>query len=424
MFSRVPLGMSRRHFLSHLASSSAMVLPAMHFVSCMRSHAAELSKKRRACILIWLDGGPPSIDLWDLKPGTKTGGEFAPIATAGDLQICEHLPETAKVMDSLSIVRSMSTREADHMRGRYYMHTAFVPSPTVVHPTFGSVVSYELGGSRPELEIPAFIAIGGGSLGPGFLGMAHAPFVVSSDGRIQNAELAESDERRLHRRLQMLNVIEEAFIQSERGDLPRAHQEVYSKAVTLMTTAQRRAFCVEEESPQMRALYGDSEFGTRLMLARRLVSAGVPFVEVRFPTGWDLHQNVFTSLRDQRLPVLDRGLAGLTRDLKAQGLFEDTVILCMGEFGRTPRINQNVGRDHWARCWSVVIGGGQLAGGRAVGQTNEDGTEIVGTSYLPGDLWATVAHALGIPLDTVHRSQRGRQMKIAGGGTPIAELVS
>ncbi|MCA9076095.1 MAG: DUF1501 domain-containing protein [Planctomycetaceae bacterium] len=418
-----PRGMSRRHFLSHLATSSLMAPAAAHFLSNLQTHAAEIQKNRKACILVWLQGGAPTIDMWDLKPDAKTGGEFNPIATAGDMQICEHLPETAKVMDSLSLVRSMSTREADHERGRYYMHTAFVPNPTVVHPTFGSVVSYELSPQRPELEIPAFISIGGGSFGPGFLGMAHAPFVVSGDGQIRNAELAGMDPRRLNQRLQALSVVEETFINSDRGELPVAHKDVYGKAVNLMTSQQMRAFKADEESQQTRDLYGSTDFGISLIMARRLVETGVPFVEVQFPGSWDLHNDVFNSLRDVGLPKLDKGLAGLTRDLKERGLWDDTVIVCMGEFGRTPRINQNVGRDHWARSWSVCLGGGGLTGGIAVGETNEDGTQIIGKSYLPGDLWATVAHALRIPLDRVHKSKRGRPMKLAGGGTPIAELI-
>ncbi|MBX3436755.1 MAG: DUF1501 domain-containing protein, partial [Planctomycetaceae bacterium] len=413
-----------RHFLSHLATSAAMSLPAAQFLSSVGLHAGDLSKNRRACILIWLQGGAPTIDMWDLKPGAKTAGEFVPISTAGDMQICEHLPETAKIMDRLSLVRSMSTREADHMRGRYYMHTAFVPSPTVVHPSFGSVVSYELGPQRADLEIPAFISIGSGSFGPGFLGMAHAPFVVGERGRIPNAHVGDSDQHRLRQRLEMLSVVEDSFINSDRGETPLAHKEVYGKAVNLMTSNQMRAFQIDDESPQTRSLYGNSEFGNRLLMARRLVSIGVPFVEVQFPIDWDLHQGVFTGLRNQRLPMLDQGLSGLTRDLTERGLFDQTVVVCMGEFGRTPRINQDAGRDHWASSWSVCVGGGGLAGGRTIGETNSDGTEIVGKSYLPGDLWATVAHALQIPLESVHKSSRGRPMRIAGGGLPITELMS
>jgi hypothetical protein len=421
---QTPQGMSRRHFMSHLATSSAMALPATWFLGHLQANAAQISKNRKACILVWLSGGPPTIDMWDLKPGANTGGEFRPVSTKGDLQISELLPLTAQQMDSLSVVRSMSTREADHMRGRYYMHTTYVPNPTVVHPTFGSVASYELGPQRKDLEIPAFISIGGGSMGPGFLGMAHAPFVVESNGNIRNADMESMDAGRLHQRLQMLSVVEDTFIKSGRGELPRAHKEIYGKAVNLMTSSQMRAFRTDEESQQTRDLYGATPFGNSLLMARRLAEIGVPFIEVQFPGGWDLHQDVFNTLRNQRMPMLDSGLAGLTADLKQRGMLDDTVIVVMGEFGRTPRINQNVGRDHWARSWSVCIGGGGLRGGIAVGKTNEDGTQIEGKSYLPGDLWATVGHALRIPLSTVHTSKRGRPMKIANGGTPIEELIT
>jgi hypothetical protein len=417
----LPAGMNRRHFLRHLAASAATV-PAMQFISHVTANADEVRKKQKACILMWMGGGPPTIDLWDLKPGTKTGGEFKPISTKGDLQISEHLPMTANVMDRLSVIRSMSTREADHGRGRYFMHTAYVPNPTVVHPTFGSVVSYELGRKRPGLEIPSFISIGGDAGSPGFLGMAYAPFVVDSNGRIRNADPDGVPEMRLNNRLAMLGVIENNFISSGRGDGPKAHRDVYEKAKKLMTSPQMEAFKIEKEDQKTRDRYGNDGFGRGLLMARRLVEQGVPFVEVDMG-GWDLHQNVFTTLRDQRLPVMDKAMSALVEDLTQRGMINDVVLVWMGEFGRTPRINQDVGRDHWAASWSVVMGGGGLKGGKAVGETDKEGTSVVGKSYLPGDVWATAAYALGIPLDTVHTSGRGRPMKLANGGQPIAELI-
>lgn len=428
---RTPSDMSRRHFMQHMATAAATI-PAMNFLAHVQANAATVRKAQKSCILMWMGGGPPTIDIWDLKPGSKNGGEFKPIDTAAQgVQISEHMPGTAKVMNDLSIIRSMSTREADHGRGRYYMHTAYVPNPTVVHPTFGSVVSHELGIKRKALEIPAFISIGGGSGDAGFLGMAHAPFVVDSNGQIRNAP-SEQSKQRLPNRLAMLEAIEAGFINSNRGELPSAHKDVYKNAVNLMTSRQMVAFDVdksapdmglESESQQTKDAYGTNGFGQGLLLARRLAQVGVPFIEVNMG-GWDLHNNVFTTLRDQRLPQLDRGIAALVADLKQRGMLDDTVLVWMGEFGRTPRINQNVGRDHWAASWSTVVGGGGLNNGQAIGATDKDGVGIVGKSYLPGDVWATVAHAMGIPLNTVHTSKRGRPMKIANGGTPIAELIS
>jgi uncharacterized protein (DUF1501 family) len=171
-----------------------------------------------------------------------------------------------------------------------------------------------------------------------------------------------------------------------------------------------------------RGMGGQNGFGMGCLMARRLVEAGVPFVEVDFG-GWDLHNNNFDALKNQKLPVLDRAMAALTSDLEERGMLNDTVIVWMGEFGRTPRINQDSGRDHWAASWSVAIGGGGLKGGQAVGSTDKDGVGIDGTTYLPGDIWATVSHALKIPLDTVHTSRNGRPMKLANGGAPIKELI-
>jgi len=271
-------------------------------------------------------------------------------------------------------------------------------------------------------------------MSPGYLGMANAPFTVDSNGNIRNAT-GESDQGRLNQRLAMLDVIESNFIDSKRGDSPKAHKDVYQKAVNLMTSKQMNAFKVSEEKPELLEKYtgtpapggrmgmgGGNGFGRGLLMARRLVEAGVPFVEVDLG-GWDLHNDVFNTLKNQRLPVLDAGIAALTEDLEQRGLLKHTTLVWMGEFGRTPRINQNTGRDHWAASWSVMIGGGGLKNGQAIGATDADGIGIEGKSYQPGDIWATVAHAMGIPLDTVHTSGRGRPMKIANGGTPIQELI-
>ena len=421
-----PRGMSRRHFVRHMATAAATI-PTLQFLADLRLHADEIQKAQKACILMWMGGGPPTIDIWDLKPGSKNGGEFQPIDTTGDLQISKHMPKTAMQMDKLSVVRSMSTREADHGRGRYYMHTSFVPNPTVIHPTFGSVVSHELGSQRTALEIPAFVSVNAPSGSPGFMGARNAPFVVGSNGQIRNAGLGDKKDR-LGQRLRMLNVIETNFINSKRGETPKSHQEIYKKAVNLMTSKQMEAFKVGQESTETRDLYGTGGFGQGLLMARRLVETGVPFVEVGMG-GWDLHSNVFATLQNQRLPQLDQGIAALTADLRQRGMLDDVVLVWMGEFGRTPRINQNTGRDHWAASWSVMIGGGGLNGGLAVGRTNRDGNQVVlddpakDKAYLPGDIWATVSHALGIPGKTIHKSKRGRPMQLANGGTVIKELI-
>ena len=188
-----------------------------------------------------------------------------------------------------------------------------------------------------------------------------------------------------------------------------------------MTSEQMTAFRVDREPTEVRAAYGENNFGRGLLMARRLIETGVSFIEVN-EGGWDMHGGVFNALRT-KLPVQDQAISALVTDLKQRGMLDDVVLVWMGEFGRTPRINANVGRDHWARTWSNMIGGGGLNGGIAVGKTSPDGVDVVGKSYLPGDIWATVAQAMGIPIDTVHTSKLGRPMKLANGGTPIKELI-
>ncbi len=182
----IPRGMSRRHFLNHMAGAAAFTVPALSLTQSLAAGAEKLKRSHKSAILLWMGGGPPTIDIWDLKPDTPTGGPLKPISTAGDVQICERLPLIAKQMDKLSVIRSMSTREADHDRGSYYMRTGYVPNPNVEHPSYGAVVAHELEPVVKELEIPPFVSIGGGSEGPGFLGMAYAPFQVDSSGNVRN----------------------------------------------------------------------------------------------------------------------------------------------------------------------------------------------------------------------------------------------
>jgi uncharacterized protein (DUF1501 family) len=424
MHSRTPRGMTRRHFMEHLAGASALALPAISLTSALRANAADLKKRHKAAILLWMGGGPSTIDIWDLKPGAPTGGMFQPIGTSGAEQICEHLPLTAKQMHHLAIVRSMSTREADHNRGRYYMHTGYVPNPNIEHPSYGSVVSHMLAEQTKarNLEIPPFVAVGGGSVGPGFLGMTHAPFVVNSNGDVRNLKMSIEDNR-LGERMQMLASLEKNFIQQNRGQLAVDHAGVLEKTVGLMTSKQMDAFKVEKEDSATRERYGNTGFGRGCLMARRLVEQGVAFVEVDLG-GWDTHQNNFTTLSGNKLPEMDKAMSALVSDLSERGLLADTAIIWMGEFGRTPRINATAGRDHWARSWSVVLGGAGMKGGIAVGRTTADGTDVDSEPYSSQDVMATVCQALGISLETTFTSKNGRPMKIANSGKVIGELFA
>jgi uncharacterized protein (DUF1501 family) len=332
------------------------------------------------------------------------------------------MPLMAQQMHQMAIVRSMSTREADHMRGRYYMHTGYVPNPNVEHPSYGSVIAHELASQVPDLEIPPFVSVGGGSVGPGFLGMTWAPFVVDSSGRVRNLDMG-IDQTRVNQRLEMLATIEKRFIGEERGGSARDHAKVLDRTVKLMTSEQMKAFKIDEEPEAVRERYGTTGFGRGCLMARRLVEQGVPFVEVDLG-GWDNHQGIFNTLADNKLPELDKAMSALVEDLVQRGIYDDTAVIWMGEFGRTPNINGDGGRDHWARSWSVVVGGAGFRRGVAVGETSSDGKEIITEPYSSQDVMASVLKSLGISLETTFTATNGRPMKIANSGRVIQELFA
>jgi hypothetical protein len=409
--------MDRRHFLQHVGGLTALASTSYAFGQDIIQNSLKLRKDQKAAILIWLGGGPPTIDMWDLKPGTEEGGPHKPINTAGDFQISEYMPELAKLGKDFSVVRTMSTREGDHMRGDYYLHTGFIPSPTIMHPSLGSVVSYEIGSKREDLEIPPFFSINTGSIGGGFLGAAYDPFVLDSNGNVQNlgANLSRS-------KLDMLGLIEDQFIKTNRGEIPTEHKKLYERTLKLNTSLQMDATKLEKESPEILAAYGPTGFGRSALMARRLVQVGVPFVEIGFG-GWDLHQDTHETL-STKLPELDKVVSTLILDLKRVNLWDNVAIMMMGEFGRTPRINQNSGRDHWAATWSAFMSGGLINGGQAIGSTSENGKSIKdGKAYQAEDLVATVCSALGMDMNKSYTAKNGRPMKIANGGTAIKELI-
>ena len=402
--------MKRREFLTSTAG-------ILGFLQTLKANQEEIKKNGKSAILLWMGGGPSTMDIWDLKPDAVTGGPFRPIGTSGDVQICEHMPLMAKQMHNMAIVRSMSTREADHMRGRYYMHTGYAPNPSIEHPSYGSLLSHQL--RRDDIEIPQFVTVGGGSMGAGFLGAQYNPFSVNSDGRIRNLDMKV--DARLIQRAYALDFLETNFINQKRGSLAKDHQSVLKQTFNLLTSEQMEAFKVASEPEPIKERYGDNGFGKGCLMARRLVEVGVPFIEVNLG-GWDNHQNIHTTLKDNKLPVLDQGMSALVEDLEQRELLKDTAIIWMGEFSRTPRINGNAGRDHWARSWSVVVGGAGMNGGIAVGATSDDGTKVITDPYTSQDVMASVCKALGISLSTTFTSNSGRPMKIANSGKIIKEL--
>ncbi len=435
---------NRRHFLKHVAGYSLMALPAYEFLHTLQANAQTLRRNNKSIIIMWMGGGPATIDIWDLKPGRPTGGEFRPIATrVSGVEICEHMPKVAAQMQHLTIIRSLTTTEGDHMRGRQLMHTAYTPNPAVNFPSIGSVAAYQIPklAGHEEISLPNYISVGGGE-GPGFLGMNYAPFNVQNPGAppenirppqaLGNGDVEPME--RTRRRQRLFYTLEDHFREGmaphlrtpkERAkfaDASTAHSDIYRKGFSLVASRDGKVFELRNESPRLQEEYGNNNFGKACLLARRLVEAGVSAIEVNLG-GWDTHGQNFQALGQRLLPTLDKAMGGLVRDLNDRGLWRNTVVLWMGEFGRTPRINQNAGRDHWPRCWSVVVGGGAIRGGSVYGSTDEDGMAVRENPVRVGDLFATVYRALGIDPTTQVRDPIGRPMRISGdNGKPIAQL--
>jgi hypothetical protein len=421
----VPSGMSRRHFLGHMATT-ALAVPAIQFFGSLQANAEQLRKANKHCILLWMSGGPSHMDTWNLKPDSeKNGGPFKPIDTAASgVKISEHLPNVAKQFKHLNVIRSLDSKEGNHDRGTYFMHTGYQPNPTVIHPSFGSICSYELGEKLENFDLPHFISISAPSMGGGFLGMSHSPFVVQNpNAPIANLKPPKGiDEYRQQRRQHMLGMVEDSFINQHRGLAAADHKAVYAKTFRMMNSRYKAALELDKEPAAVRDKYGRGSFGSGCLMARKLVETGVTFVEVTLG-GWDTHTGAFDTLSNRLLPELDKGMGALVEDLAQSGMIENTMIVWMGDFGRTPRINQNAGRDHWPRSWSVVMGGGGLKGGQAIGDTDKDGIDIVDRPVGVMDLIATMTKGMGIDLATQYTTPRGRPMKVVDGGKPISEMI-
>jgi hypothetical protein len=446
--------LTRREWLT-LTAAGVVSYSMSGWLQNLAAGTANHPQRRRSCILLWMNGGPSQIDTFDPKPGHVNGGSFRPIATSvPGIQISEHLPRLARMAQDLAIIRSMSSREADHGRATYQMRTGYLPTGPVQYPTLGSLFSREL--ERPGAELPNFVSIAPypffspAAYGPGFLGPQYAPMVLGDDQqplipipgsqpanyedglRVPDLDLpAGVSVQRAANRAELLNEMEHDFIASRPGLPAQSHRGAYQRAVTLMRSAATRAFDLDEEPARLRDRYGRNLFGQGCLLARRLVERGVPFVEVTLATlgnltlGWDTHINNFDSVR-RLSEVLDPAWATLMIDLKDRGLFDSTLIVWMGEFGRTPRINPQGGRDHWANAWTTVLAGGGIRGGQAHGRTSADGTTVESErpTSVP-DFIATIARALGIDGTRQNLSNVGRPIRLVEpSGRAIAEVLS
>ncbi|HEY2784668.1 MAG TPA: DUF1501 domain-containing protein [Fimbriiglobus sp.] len=432
--------LSRRHFLRTGAVSLAVSTSG--WFGRLATAAEGDPKRKRACILLWLNGGPATIDLWDLKPGHENGGPFRETKTKSrDLRISEHLSKLAEWGDRLGVVRSLSTREGDHERAVYLMRTGVVPNPSLQYPTLGSLLSKELG--DPAAELPNFVSIGPqrffgfNSNSPGFLGPKYAPLMVGDGPRqgfadfkqldkylkVQNIERpTEVDAVHGTARLELLRSMQDDFAVYHPGPITASHTQAYESATRLMLSDAGRAFDLSKEKNELREKYGKTLFGQGCLLARRLVEKGVPFVEVTLD-GWDTHANNFDLVKKMS-GELALGWSSLMADLKDRGLLDTTTIVCAGEFGRTPRINPQSGRDHFPSAWSAVIAGGGIKGGQAYGRTSADGVSVEENKVSTADFLATVCKAVDVDPDKQNMSNIGRPIRIVDHGTPIADLLS
>jgi hypothetical protein len=410
--------LSRRGFL-RMVGGGAVALSGMSLVDSLALHADELRKARRACILLWMAGGPSQFETFDPKPGAETQGPTRAVPTAvPGIAIAEHWQRVAAVTRDLAFIRSMTSKEGNHGRATYLLHTGYAPSGGVVHPGFGSVVASELG--QADFDLPQFVSIQGESVGPSFLGVQYAPFVVVDPNRLPDNLAAPVPATRLQRRLSLLKEMEQPFARSGAGDQVRDHEALYEQTAHLVLSPRAKAFNLSAESDKIRAAYGYSSFGQGCLMARRLIEAGVTFVEVQ-STGWDTHGNELKALK-ALIPPVDQGMAALVADLKARGLLERTLVIWMGEFGRQPRINLTAGRDHFPKAFNMAMAGCGVRGGQVIGSTDKLGTEVNERPVTVPDLFCTFCHALGIPPRKENQSNVGRPIKIVEEGSALREV--
>jgi hypothetical protein len=447
-----PSGLSRRQWLQ-CATAGLAGYSSSGWLQTLAADAAAHPDRRRSVILLWMTGGPSQMDTFDLKPRHANGGPFQAIETSvPGVRISEHLPQLARQMQDAAVIRSMSTKEGDHSRATYLLRTGYLPQGPIHYPTLGSLLSKEL--RNDEAELPNFVSIAPNrflspaAYGPGFLGPKHAPLIVGGPGvSTAGADGADDYERALRvrnlalpgnvtveqadARLELLKEFEDDFLSRQPGISAQSHQAAYRQAVRMMRSEAVGAFNLEGEDDALRDAYGRNQFGQGCLLARRLVERGVPFVEVSLngvsanqSLGWDTHTDNFEGVK-QLSEILDPGWATLLDDLRTRGLLESTLVVWMGEFGRTPRINQNQGRDHYPNAWTTVLCGGGVRGGQCIGATSADGMNVTVRPVSVPDLLATICKAVGIDPLEQNMSNAGRPIRIVDlEATPITELLS
>lgn len=415
--------LSRRELLT--ASAAGILTTAgVPWFHALAADAARQPQRAKACILLWMDGGPSQAHTFDPKPG----GEFQTCTTAvPGVHIVDRLPRTAAVMNDIALLRGMSTGEGDHYRAKYLMHTGYPRVGAFEHPALGCLVSSEVG--QPNNAMPSFVTIdagfdknNGGRLYrsvPAYTGVRHSPLAVADPEKgLENLNVGDDPD--FAAQLDLLRRAERRFAGEIVDPTIRAQQDAYNRAVALMTSNQARAFHVDNEPLRLRDRYGSHKFGKACLMARRLIETGVSFVEI-FHRGWDDHGGAARDVAP-RCPWMDAGIATLISDLKDRGMLDSTLIVWMGEFGRSPVR----GDGHYARAWTTFLAGGGLRTGQAIGRTDETGRNPGGTvvdrPISVADFFATICHALGIDPEKELLAPGDRPMRVTNHGTPVREL--
>ena len=404
---------------------------------------ADDPRRRRHCVLLWMNGGPSQTDTFDMKPGHANGGPIEEHATSvPGLRFSEHLPALAAQADRLAVIRSLTTKEGDHSRATHLIRTGHAPGESVRFPSIACALAKEL---RDEsVALPNYVGVtprnpfNPAAFGPGFLGPQFAPAIVGSapadqgvggqgfaDLEFKNLEMPPGvTTAQAQRRWDMWRMLQQSALGSHRAQSLAAHNTVYERALALTNGDARGAFDLEQEPRAVREAYGRGRFGQGCLLARRLIERGVAFVEVALGegVGWDTHQNNFADVQSL-CEELNAGWGTLMRELDERGLLDDTTILWIGEFGRTPAINGMAGRDHFPNAWSCVFAGGGIQGGQAYGRTTSDGMEVDENGVGIGDVLATLCAALGVDPDVENVSEVGRPIPLAE-GRPIDDILA
>jgi uncharacterized protein (DUF1501 family) len=415
---------SRRSFLRSVALGAAG-LGVLGWKDAVTLQAAEMRKRGMACILLFMRGGPSQLETFDPKPSTDHGGPTKAIPTAvSGIQVAEGWANVAKAMNDIAVIRSMTNREGEHQRATYQLHTGYIPSGSVKYPSFGSIAAAELGSE--DFDLPHFVSIGNRAttIGSGFLGMHTAPFIVGNPQQMpNNVELPKGlASERFSKRLDLLNDLEHDFAQAGGGPRVADHHTLYQNASQMVLSPRLKAFDISQEKDAVRDRYGRTPFGQGCLLARRLVEQGITFVEVE-SNGWDTHQDNFERVKKLGAAV-DPAFAALVSELKERGRLDKTLVIWMGEFGRTPKINPSSGRDHYPRAFNVALAGGGIQGGRVIGATSADGSEVKSRPVTVPDLFCTFCQSLGINPRKENMSSLGRPIKIVDGGQPVKELFA